>query len=264
MNKIEAVVLDLDGTLLDDNKNIGTITQNILKDNKNNLKIIIASARPFCRIKQYLIKLDLIDENNYTICFNGSLIVNNKEKEIFSSYINKNIIVDIDEFILNNEDIEWTYYSYNDRFIRDKIENIKEFTDENVIFKIVGISSSKRIKELKLILPQNIYDAVEVTSSESNRIEFVSKGMTKVKAIELVLNKLGVNKENVIAIGDGDNDIAMLEYVGCGIAMKNAPDIVKDKADKITEYTNNENGVGIMIKKILDSQGSENNERKFK
>ncbi len=73
------------------------------------------------------------------------------------------------------------------------------------------------------------------------------------------VDKLGINKEKVVAIGDGDNDIAMLEYVGCGIAMKNSPNIVK-KADKITKYTNNENGVGIMIKEILENQGSDNDE----
>lgn len=129
-----------------------------------------------------------------------------------------------------------------------------------MIFKIVGISTPKRIEDIQLTLPQNIYDVVEVTSSEPNRIEFVNKGMTKVKSIELVLNKLGIDKEKVVAIGDGDNDIAMLEYVGCGIAMKNSLNAVKSQANKITRYTNNENGVGIMIKEILENRGSESNE----
>lgn len=260
MDKIEAIILDLDGTLLDDNKNIDEITQNIIKNIKNDIKIVIASARQFCRIKPYLVNLDLIDEGNYTICFNGSLIVNNKEKQIFSSYIKNNIIIDIDDFILNNNDVEWTYYTYNDRFTRDKIEDIGKFANENVIFKIVGIASSDRIENIKLKLPKCICDIVEVTNSEPDRIEFVNKGMTKVESIKLVLDKLGIDKEKVVAIGDGDNDIAMLEYVGCGIAMKNSPNVVKEKADKITKYTNNENGVGIMIKEILENQGSNNNE----
>lgn len=260
MDKIEAIILDLDGTLLDDNKDIDEMTQNIINDIKNDIKIVIASARQFCRIKPYLVSLDLIDEDNYTICFNGALIVNNKEKQIFSSYIKDNTIIDIDDFILNNNDVEWTYYSYNDRFTRDKIDDIEKFLNENVIFKIVGIASSDRIENIKLKLPKCICDIVEVTNSEPDRIEFVNKGMTKVESIKLVLDKLGIDKEKVVAIGDGDNDIAMLEYVGCGIAMKNAPNIVKAKADKITKYTNNENGVGIMIKEILDNQGSGNDE----
>lgn len=154
MEKIEAIILDLDGTLLDDNKNIDELTQNIIKDIKNDIKIVIASARQFCRIKPYLVNLDLIDKGNYTICFNGALIVNNKEKQIFSSYINNNTIIDIDDFILNNNDVEWTYYSYNDRFMRDKIDDIEKFANENVIFKIVGIASSDRIENIKLKLPK--------------------------------------------------------------------------------------------------------------
>ena len=82
MNKIKAIILDLDGTLLDDNKKIGDKTIHYLRQIKNNLKIIPASARQFCTIKPYLENLGLLDENNYTICFNGSLIVNNKESEI--------------------------------------------------------------------------------------------------------------------------------------------------------------------------------------
>lgn len=253
MNKIEALILDLDGTLLDDNKNIDEVAQNIIKDIKDDVKIVIASARQFYRIKPYLISLDLINDSDYTICFNGSLIVNNNEKIIFSSYINENVVIALDDYILNNNDVEWTYYTFNDRFTRDKIDDIKKFTNENIIFKIVGISSHERIEDINLTLPENIRDVVEVTNSEKDRIEFVNKGMTKVKAIETVLDKLGINKENVVAIGDGDNDITMLEYVGCGIAMKNSPDIVKTKANKITKFTNNENGVGIMLKELFEN-----------
>lgn len=255
MKKLEAIILDLDGTLLDDNKIIDKKAQEIIKNIKDNVKIVIASARQFYRIKPYLTSLDLINDNNYTICFNGSLIVDNKERQIFSSYIKNNILIDIDNFILKNSDVEWTYYSYNDRFTRDKIEDIEKFVKENTIFKIVGLASPKRIKDIKLALSEDICNIVEVTNSEPNRIEFVNKGMTKIKAIKLVLDKLGISKENVVAIGDGDNDITMLEYVGCGIAMKNSPNNVKEKADVITKYTNNKNGVGFMLKELVENQG---------
>ena len=72
MNKIKAIILDLDGTLLDDNKKISYKTTEYLKQIKNKVKIILASARQFGTIKPYLENLDLLEENNYTICFNGS------------------------------------------------------------------------------------------------------------------------------------------------------------------------------------------------
>lgn len=258
MNKIKAIILDLDGTLLDDNKKIGDKTIHYLRQIKNNLKIIPASARQFCTIKPYLENLGLLDENNYTICFNGSLIVNNKESEIFSSYIDKSIVIKIDNFILDNK-IDWTYYLYDNRLLRNEISNIEKFANENKIYKIVGVSTTSVINKIRSNLPKEVLENLEITSSELNRIEFVNKGMTKVKAIELLLNKLDIDKENVVAIGDGDNDINMIKYVGCGIAMSNSPEIVKENADIVTEYSNNEDGVYYAIKELL-SEGRDNDE----
>lgn len=258
MNKIKAIILDLDGTLLDDNKKIGDKTIHYLKQIKNNVKIIPASARQFCTIKPYLENLGLLDENNYTICFNGSLIVNNKESEIFSSHIDKSVVIKIDNFILDNK-IDWTYYLYDNRLLRNEISNIEKFANENKIYKIVGVSTSSVINKIRSNLPKEVLENLEITSSELNRIEFVNKGMTKVKAIELLLNKLDIDKENVVAIGDGDNDIDMIKYVGCGIAMSNSPEIVKENADIVTEYSNNEDGVYYAIKELL-SEGRDNDE----
>ena len=255
MNNIKAVILDLDGTLLDDNKKISNTTIEFLKQIKEDIKIIPASARQFCTIKPYLEKLDLLNEDNYTICFNGSLIVNNKESEIFSSYIDKNVVVKIDDFILENK-IDWTYYLYDNRLLRNEIGNINEFANEKKVYKIVGISTPDVINKIRSNLPKEVLDNLEITSSELNRIEFVNKGMTKVKAIELLLNKLNIDKENVMAIGDGDNDIDMIKYVGCGIAMSNSPQIVKENADIVTKYSNNEDGGYHIIKELL-GEGSD-------
>jgi len=239
--------------LLDDNKKISDKTIEFLKQIKEDIKIIPASARQFCTIKPYLEKLDLLDDNNYTICFNGSLIVNNKEKELFSSHIDKNVVVKIDDFILDNN-IDWTYYLYDSRLLRNDISNIDEFVNKNKIYKIVGISTHEVIDKIRNNLPKCILDNLEITSSELNRIEFVNKGMTKVKAIELLLNKLDIDKENVVAIGDGDNDIDMIKYVGCGIAMSNSPEIVKENADIVTKYSNNEDGVYYVINELLSKE----------
>ena len=258
MDNVKAIILDLDGTLLDDNKKISDKTIEFLKQIGEDIKIIPASARQFCTIKPYLEKLDLLNGNCYTICFNGSLIVNNKEKELFSSYIDRNVVIEIDEFILDNN-IDWIYYLYDNRLLRKDIGNIKGFVNKNKIYKIVGISTPEVIDKIRNNLPKCILDNLEITSSELNRIEFVNKGMTKVKAIELLLNKLDIDKENVVAIGDGDNDIDMIKYVGCGIAMLNSPEIVKENADIVTKYSNNEDGVYYAIKELL-SKGSEGNE----
>ena len=151
-------------------------------------------------------------------------------------------------------------YLYDNRLLRNEISNIEKFANENKIYKIVGVSTPSVINKIRSNLPKEVLENLEITSSELNRIEFVNKGMTKFKSIELLLNKLDIDKENVVAIGDGDNDIDMIKYVGCGIAMLNSPEIVKENADIITEYSNNEDGVYYAIKELL-SEGIDNDER---
>lgn len=251
MNNIKAIILDLDGTLLDDEKRVSDKTINLLKSIKDEIKIIPASARQFCRIKPYLEEIGLLDNNNYTICLNGSLIVNNIEEQFFSQHIDEYLIIEIDDFILSN-DIEWIYYLYDSRVSRKEITDIEEFANSNQVYKIVGLADPNIISRLRDSLPLYLQEKLEITCSEANRIEFVNKGMTKVGAISTLLSKLQIDKDNVIAIGDGDNDIEMIKYAGIGIAMLNSPDIVKMSADIITKYSNNEDGVYHIINELLN------------
>ena len=67
---------------------------------------------------------------NYTICFNGSLILDNLETKLFESYIDGNVAIKIDEFIKSNN-IDWTYYLEDSRLLRSEISNIDEFVAIN-------------------------------------------------------------------------------------------------------------------------------------
>ncbi len=251
MNKIKAIILDLDGTLLDDNEEIGNYTKEVLKSIKDDVKIILASARQFCRIKPYLNELSLIDINNYSICLNGALVVDNTEKILHSSYINPNIVCKIDKNVLNHHnEIKWIYYTSSERVLKKDIYNINYFTQKNIIYKIVGISNKETIHNFKKCSTSDISNIAEFSSSTPKRIEIVSKGTDKLNSTKLLLEKLGIDKENCIAIGDGENDIPILQYVGYGVVMKNAPTNIKEKVKKITKYTNNEDGVGKMIEEM--------------
>ena len=81
-------------------------------------------------------------------------------------------------------------------------------------------------------------------------VEAAIKGCNKSKGMETALNYLGIGRSNSIAIGDSPNDIDMLEYAGIGIAMGNAPEIVKNIADYITD-SNADSGVASALRKYL-------------
>ncbi|MBO5095937.1 MAG: HAD hydrolase family protein [Bacilli bacterium] len=107
---------------------------------------------------------------------------------------------------------------------------------------------------------------VRVVNFNNKNFKYNKLGLNKVKAIELLLNKLEISKENIVTIRDGENDIEMIKYAGCGIAMSNSPKIVKENANIVTKYSNNEDGVYYAIKKLLSKEvmemSNEQNSRK--
>lgn len=250
MNNIHAIFTDLDGTLLNDEKEIGNYTKEVIKKYKNDINIIPTSARSFNRIKPYLEELGLLDNFNYTICFNGALIVNNQGVELFSSHISKSTMQELTNLI-DKYNIEWMIYTKNELFKRSKIEDINKFIRDNDTFKLIGTSTEEKIDEIRKELSV-MNDKLEITTSMSGRLVIVNKGSTKATAVEKIMARLNIGRENIIAIGDGENDIEMIKNAGYGVAMLNAPEAVKKTSRMITKYTNNEDGVGKIIEEILN------------
>ena len=250
MNNIHAIFTDLDGTLLNDEKEIGNYTKEVIKKYKNDINIIPTSARSFNRIKPYLEELGLLDNFNYTICFNGALIVNNQGVELFSSHISKSTMQELTNLI-DKYNIEWMIYTKNELFKRSKIEDINKFIRDNDTFKLIGTSTEEKIDEIRKELSV-MNDKLEITTSMSGRLVIVNKGSAKATAVEKIMARLNIGRENIIAIGDGENDIEMIKNAGYGVAMLNAPEAVKKTARMITKYTNNEDGVGKIIEEILN------------
>ena len=249
MNNIHAIFTDLDGTLLNDNKEIGEYTKNVLMKYKHDINIIPTSARSFDRIKPYLEELDMVDSFNYTICFNGALIVNNLGIELFSSHISKETMKELMSHI-DKYNIEWIIYTKNDIYKRSKINDIDSYIKDNDTFKLIGVGTEKEIDAIRDKL-KSMNDKLEVTTSMSGRLVITNIGTTKDKAVEIIMNKLNIGRENIITIGDGENDINMIKMAEYGVSMLNAPDNVKKSARFITKCDNNHDGVGKVIEEIL-------------
>ena len=248
MEKI--VVLDLDGTLLNSNKEISEFTCEVIKKIKDNNKIILASARGFTRIKPYLEELELLSSDNYTIAFNGSLVLTNEEKIIIDNEIDLDSKYYLDDFIKSYKNIDWFYYTYDGRVNYKDILDINTFIVNNKIYKVVCCASIDIINEIRRNISNHIRELFEISSSEQNRIEFVKQGSNKVKSIQILLEKLNKNRDDLIVIGDGENDIDMIKYAKIGIAMDNAPDSVKKCADIVTD-SNGNHGVGKILEELI-------------
>lgn len=89
-----------------------------------------------------------------------------------------------------------------------------------------------------------------VFRSEPYFLELVPKGIDKAQSLSVLLEETGMKREEMIAIGDGFNDLSMIQYAGLGIAMANAQPVVRENADFIT-YSNDEDGVAHAVEKFI-------------
>ncbi len=264
------IATDLDGTLVTDDKNLTDRTiENVKNALKKNVKIMISSARAFYRLERYIDELDLRKENQYTICFNGAMIVENITGEVlYSKNLDKQ---EVNELISLGKQLNVPIMLYsknahcaeeipeviqknkNSKGMNLKIENFNKIDfdkEENYIYKIVFMDKPEKIIEVRKNIPKEIIEKYEVTSSVPEYIEFVKKGIKKSEAIKFIMNKCKIKQEEVIAIGDGENDVEMLRFAGLGVAMDNADNYVKENADYITT-SNNDDGVGNVIEKFI-------------
>ena len=84
------VAIDCDGTLLTDSKELTKRTINTIKKASQKVKIVLATARSFYRVEEYLEKMNLLNDEQYTICFNGGSVINNGRKEELDSHTFRN------------------------------------------------------------------------------------------------------------------------------------------------------------------------------
>ena len=144
------------------------------------------------------------------------------------------------------------------KYIEGKDEDILKITvcDENkLIFESI-LRKLKQVKGIEILEVSHMSKKIIKNGTEEVEIsyyytEIMLKDTDKWKAIQYLINKLSIKKEEIIAIGDNSNDKKMIENAGLGIVMKGSAKEVIEVADYETEYSNHENGVARTLKKII-------------
>lgn len=261
-DKIKLIATDLDGTLLNSNKEISKYNQEILKIiiNDYNVQLILSSGRPYEGVKNYN---KLLKNNNYSIIFNGASIVDNSGKVIYKQTVEEN---DAKTIIKLSEKYDVCVHVYdNGKYIVSKEDfPIKSYVQkEQTIKPIIGLENIETYKFDKILilgeravlneLYKEILKNTDVHSSFSGELslEITSKIGNKGNSLKWICDNKGISSDNIVAFGDNFNDIEMIEYAGIGVAMSNAEEELKQKADYIT-LSNEENGVGYFLKNIFE------------
>lgn len=277
---ITAIVLDIDGTLLNDDKQLTAKTKAALIDaQKKGIKVILASGRPTSGMLKFVDELHMDQFDGLIVSYNGALVLDvSSQKELFSqplSIENSKSILDHlksfdvkpmiakDEYMYVNNVFDGIldlgdsgglfniieYESRGGNFQLCEKEDLAAFVDFP-LHKILVAAQPEYLQENweKILAP--FEQSVSGMFSAPMYFEFTDKGIDKANALEQTLKPLGIHKEHIVSFGDGHNDLSLINYAGMGIAMGNAVAELKETADKITA-SNNEDGIAVALAELL-------------
>lgn len=268
--KYKLLVLDIDGTLTDERNVLTPFTQQTLeKVQKKGIKIVLASGRPTYGIMPLAKQLELGKYGGYVLSFNGGKIIDMATKQtVYQSTIDHKFIPELyrlsreaqvaivsykDEFIIT-EDPEDKYVQHEAFLTKMKPKKVEDFCKtidaDFEANKCLAAGEPEKLIAMEKKAIELFGDRMNIYRSLEFFLELVPKTTDKALSLERLLEHLGLDREQMIAVGDGFNDLAMIEYAGFGVAMGNAQQAVKDAADYVT-LPNSENGVAHMAIKYL-------------
>ena len=267
---IKLLALDMDGTLLNSQKKISQENISAIhKAIKAGVKLVLCTGRPPFGVRPYYELLGLAQEDEYVIVDNGCAIHRTSDWAV------------IDSVALDKQDIHYLYSLTQDSSIQLTLFDEEHYfvvgeTPSPIVVRDTGyvftspteisleeaVTGKYTMFQAMFLAEKEIVDIFEEkyasdicqrfsgVRSQDVIYEVMPAGVTKAFALEKLAKKLGIPSEDIMALGDANNDLEMLKFAGLGIAMGNASDYVKSHADDVTD-PNDENGVAKAFEKYL-------------
>ncbi len=237
---IKLIAIDMDGTLLNERHEISRENRNAIKEAEDKgIHVVISTGRTTLTCTDLVNSLSL---NSYLITVNGSEIWDEKGNLLERQLLDTKFI----------EHMWALKQKYKTECWAASVGNVwrGEFPDDFSLHEWMKFGFDiKDDKVRKIILDELMQnEALEVSNSSPTNLEINAAGVNKANALKKVCKRIGITMENVLAIGDSLNDLAMIKEAGIGVAMGNAQDFVKESADWVTS-TNEKDGVAEAIRK---------------
>lgn len=244
MADIQLIALDMDGTLLDDEKNITNLTRSQIKRAHNQgIHIVLSTGRPLSTCYSYVKDLNL---DSYLITCNGG--------EIYSR--DQTVVA---QHLLETDKLAYMFHlaqglGMNTWVVSTERPFYNYLPEEHQQLQWLKFSCHSKDEEIldQMVKKLSYIEGVEISNASPINIEVNPVGVNKAMGLEFVCEKLEITMDNVLAMGDSLNDIKMIQTAGIGVAMANAQKAIQQVADYITD-TNNHDGVGKAIEKFIFS-----------
>lgn len=276
MNKSTAlpysiIALDLDGTLTNSEKNITPRTFDaLMKAQREGVRLVLASGRPTFGIAALANQLQLADYGGYVLSYNGGRIIDWCEKTvIFSQVVDQKLVPILYDFAEKAQLPIVTYlpeailasknegeYLAEEALIngmpvvvaQNFVEEAMQIAGGSTKFLIPG--EPELLIQLESEMKAALSEQMEVFRSAPFFLELPPKGIDKAQSLQRLLTHLGLERESLMAFGDGFNDLSMIQFAGQGVAMANAVEEVKSIADFVTT-SNEEDGIAHALEQLL-------------
>lgn len=267
--KYKLVAIDMDGTLLNSQKQISERTRKAIENAKiQGTHIVICTGRI---LKSALYYSESLGLKNPLIACNGAIIVDEDRNIIYEKALEREKIREISN-LAKIEDVYCHFYDKSNFYSNIRSDEVLKFYNEgsskvdisvNVFDNIEEIMEMKDLSVYKFIFIDNNRDKlnklrgkldklgnINTTSSWINNIEAMGLNVSKGEALKTLCKSLNIEPEEVVAIGDSENDLSMLKFAGLGVAMDNGDELIKEYANYITD-SNDKDGVAKVIEKFI-------------
>lgn len=275
---IETIVLDLDGTLLNDEKEISQKTREVLiASQKKGIRVILASGRPVTGMLEYAKLLEMEKHHGLLVSYNGAKVVDCQSNEVLFNQsltveegkavlhhmknFDVKVMIDKDEYMYVNDVYDCyinyrgekfniiQYESRGGNFKLCEKDDLEEFLDYRVN-KILTAGDPEYLQKNYQQMMAPFKDSLNCMFTADFYFEFTAKGIDKAKALDTVFKLLGIGDHKIIAFGDAQNDMSLLQYADVGVAMENATSELKEMADDVT-LSNNDDGIAHVLGKFV-------------
>jgi Cof subfamily protein (haloacid dehalogenase superfamily) len=266
---IKLIAIDMDGTLLLPDHTISpAVKQAIASARERGVNVVLTTGRPYAGVERYLKELDMNQPHDYCITYNGALVQKASDGSTVAqtalSYDDYRYLeqlsrevgshfhaLDRNTLYTANRDI--SRYTVHESFVATiplVFCEAEKMDPDTTFLKVMMIDEPEILDKAIARIPAEVREKYTVLKSAPYFLEILDKRVTKGTGVKALADSLNIKPEEVMTIGDQENDIAMLEYAGVGVAMGNAIDSVKKVADYVTK-TNLEDGVAYAIKKFV-------------
>ncbi len=258
---------DMDGTLLDSNKDILPRTNEAIKKaQERGMLITVMTGRPLTGLTRYkdLIKWDL--NKGYAVCLNGAVTYRLSDHEIIASRTCSGVLArkvaklardygcKVHAFSRERQLVIEDRNPYTEREIVHSLSpfeyiDFAAIPDEEHFYKIMIVGAKENLDLVRANIPQELSCALAVMRSDPNFLEFIAGSSTKGTALAELCRVLNISIERSVAFGDAENDATMLKNAGFGVAMGNSAPEALEACDYVT-LSNDEDGIAEVLEQL--------------